>query len=100
MPCLLMHSLLCIQSCQYYREMLGKSQASGGEGDSGFALLDLPKLVSQIAETTGISCIDDHSQGNPPDSSRVQETSPIEAKAESVGLSSIRRLYKNRGFSE
>jgi len=79
---------------------LEKLQASGGEGDSGGALLDLPKLVSQIAETTSSSCIDDHSQGNPPDSSRVPETSPIEAKAESVGLSFMRRLYKNRGFSE
>jgi len=77
MPCLLMHSLLCIQSCQSHRETIGKIQASGGEGDSGGALLDLPKLVSQIAETTGSSCINDHSQGNPPDSSRVPETSPI-----------------------
>ncbi|KAK2546691.1 hypothetical protein P5673_033698 [Acropora cervicornis] len=39
------------------------------------------KLVSQIAETTGGSSIDDHSQGNPSDSSRVPESSPIEAKA-------------------
>lgn len=57
MPCLLMHSLLCIQSCQSYRKMLGKIQAREGEGDSGGALLDLPKLVSQIAETTGSSCM-------------------------------------------
>lgn len=90
MPCLLMHSLLCIQSCQSYREMLGKSQASGREGDSGFALLDLPKLVSQIAETIDSSSIDDHSQGSPPNSSRVPETSPIEEKTESVSLSFVR----------
>ena len=58
------------------------------------------KLVSQIAETIGSSSIDDHSQGSPPESFRVPETSPIEEKAESVSLSFVRRLYKNRGFSE
>jgi len=81
--------------------MPGKNSSKQSRGDSGDALLDLPKLVSQIAETTSSSSIDDHSQGNPPDSSsRVPETSPIEEKAESVSLSFMRRLYKNRGFSE
>ena len=60
----------------------------------------MPKLVAQTAETTSSSSNDDHSQGNPPDSSRVPETSPIEEKTESVSLSFMRRLYKNRGFSE
>lgn len=80
--------------------MSGKNSSKQSRGHSGGALLDLPKLVSQIAETAGSSSIDDRSQGNPPDSSRVPETSPIEEKAESVSLSFMRRLYKNRGFSE
>ena len=82
--------------------MSGNNSSKQSRGHSGGALLDLPKLVSQIADTAGNSSIDDHSQGNPPDSSRVPETSPIEAKAdhESVSLSFMRRLYKNRGFSE
>ncbi|XP_068761480.1 uncharacterized protein [Montipora capricornis] len=80
--------------------MPGKNSSKQSRGDPGGALLDLPKLVSQIAETIGSSSIDDHSQGSPPDSSRVPETSPIEEKAESVSLSFVRRLYKNRGFSE
>ncbi|XP_068712558.1 uncharacterized protein [Montipora foliosa] len=80
--------------------MPGKNSSKQSRGDPGGALLDLPKLVSQIAETIGSSSIDDHSQGSPPDSSRVPETSPIEEKAESVSLSFVRRLYKNRSFSE
>ena len=80
--------------------MSGTNSSKQSRGGSGGALLDLPKLVSQIAETISSSSIDDHTQGNPPDSSRVPETSPIEEKAESVSLSFMRRLYKNRGFSE
>ena len=80
--------------------MPGKNSSKPSRGHSGDALLDLPKLVSQIAETAGSSSIDDHSQGNPLDSSWVPETSPIEEKAESVSLPCMRRLYKNRGFSE
>ena len=80
--------------------MPGKNSSKQSRGDSGGALLDMPKLVSQIAETTNCSSIDDHSQGNPPDSSRVPETSPTEEKTESVSLSFMRRLYKNKGFSE
>ena len=78
--------------------MPGKNSSKQSRGDSGGALLDLPKLVSQIAETTGSSSIDDHSQGNPPDSSREPETSPIEVKAESVSLSFMRRLQEQRLF--
>ena len=80
--------------------MPGKNSSKQSRGNSGGALLDLPKLVSQIAETTGSSSIDDHSQGNPLDASRVPETSPIEEKAQSVSLSFMRKLYKNRDFSE
>lgn len=80
--------------------MPGKNSSKQNRGNSGGALLDLPKLVSQIAETTSSSSTDDHSQGNPPDSSRVPETSPIKENPESVSLSFMRRLYKNRGFSE
>ena len=44
---------------------LEKFQANRAlRGDSGGVLLDLLKLVSQIAETNGGSSIDDHSQGN------------------------------------
>ncbi|XP_068671158.1 uncharacterized protein [Montipora foliosa] len=78
----------------------GKNSSKQSRGDPGGALLDLPKLVSQISETIGSSSIDDHSQGSPPDSFRVPETSPIEKKAESVSLSFVRRPYKNRAFSE
>ena len=67
--------------------MPGKNSSKQSRGDSSGALLDLPKLVSQIAETTSSSSIDDHSQGNPPDSSRVSETSPFGEKAQSVSLS-------------
>ena len=80
--------------------MPGKNSSKQSRGDSGGAFLDLPKLVPQTAETTSSSSNDDHSQGNPPDSSRVPEKSPIEEKAESVSLLFMRRLYKNRGFSE
>ena len=80
--------------------MPGKNASKQSRGDPGGALLDLPKLVSQIVDTTGSSSIYDHSNGSPPDFSRVPETSPIEEKAESVSLSFVRRLYKNRGFSE
>jgi len=53
----------------------------------------VPCCTCQIAETPSSSSIDDHSQGNPPDSSRVTETSRIEEKAESVSFSFMRRLY-------
>lgn len=62
--------------------------------------MDLPKLVPQIAETTSGSSTDDHTQGNTPNTPRVPETSPTEEKVESVSMSFMRRLYKNRGFSE
>ncbi|XP_074629610.1 uncharacterized protein LOC141887255 [Acropora palmata] len=94
------HHINYLELLASYREMPGKNSSKQSRGDPGGALLDLPKLVSQIAETIDSSSIDDHSQGSPPDSSRVPETSPIEEKAESVSLSFVRRLYKNRGFSE
>ena len=80
---------------------LEKNSSKESRGDSSGALLDLPKLVSQIAETTSSSSIDDHSQGNPPDSSRVSETSPFGEKAQSVSLSFYAEtLQEQRPFWE
>ena len=78
--------------------MSGKNSSKQSRGNSGGSFLDLPKLVAQTAETTSSSSNDDHSQGNPPDSSRVPETSPIEEKTESVSLSFMRRLQEQRLF--
>ena len=73
-------SSLCLMEA--WSRCLEKFQANRAlRGDSVGAFLDFLKLVSQIAETNGGSSIDDHSQGNPSDSSRVPESSPIEAKA-------------------
>ena len=80
--------------------MSGKNSSEQSRGHTGGAILDLPKLVSQIAETASGSATDDHTQGNTSNTPRVPETSPTEEKVESVSMSFMRSLYKNRGFSE
>lgn len=80
--------------------MPGKSSSKQSRGNTGDAIMDLPKLVRQIAETTCGSSTDYHTQGNTPNTPRVPETSLTEEKVESVSVSFMRRLYKNKGFSE
>ena len=80
--------------------MSGKNSSEQSRGHTGGAILDLPKLVSQIAETASGSATDDHTQGNTSNTPRVPETSPTEEKVESVSMSFMRSLYKNRAFSE
>lgn len=80
--------------------MSGKNSSKQSRGNTGGALLDMPKLVSQTDATTCGSSTDHHTQGNTPNTTRVPETSPTEEKVESVSMSFMRRLYKNRGFSE
>ena len=59
-------SSLCLMEA--WSRCLEKIQANRAlRGKSGGVFLDLPKLVSQIAETTGGSSLDNHSQGNPSD---------------------------------
>ena len=79
-----------------------KKSSKQSRGDSDCALLDLPKLVLQIAETTSRFSIDDHSLGNhslgnPSYSSRVPETSPFEEKAETISLSFV--TLQKKGLS-
>ncbi|PFX19912.1 Pro-Pol polyprotein [Stylophora pistillata] len=81
-------------------EMPGKNSSKQSRGNTGGALLDMPKLVSQTDVTTCGSSTDHHIQGNTPNTTRVPETSPTEEKVESVSMSFMRRLYKNRGFFE
>ena len=57
--------------------MPGKTSSKQSREDSDGVHLDLPKLVSQTAETTSSSSNDDHSRGNPPDSSRCQKRHPL-----------------------
>ena len=80
--------------------MSGKNSSEQSRGHTGGVIMDLPKLVPQIAETASGSATYDHTQGNTSNTPRVPQTSPTEEKVESVSMSFMWRLYKNKGFSE
>ncbi|KAL9967208.1 hypothetical protein ACROYT_G025386 [Oculina patagonica] len=67
-------------------EMPGKKSSKQSRGNTGGAIMDLPKLVPKIAETTSGSYTDDHTQGNTTNTPRVPETSPTEEKVEFYGI--------------
>ena len=78
--------------------MSGKNSSEQSRWHTGGAILDLPKLVPQIAETASGSATDDHTQGNTSNTPKVPETLPTEEKVESVSMSFMRRLQKQRFF--
>ena len=80
--------------------MSGKDSNKQGRGDLGCTLLDQPKLVSQTATTVSGSPTIDQPQGETINTAGMQSTSPAVEKTELVSLSFMRRLYKDRGFSE
>ena len=78
--------------------MSGKNSSEQSRGHTGGAILDLPKLVPQMAETASGSTTDDHTQGNTSNTPRVPETSPTGEKVEPVSMLFMRRLQKQRFF--
>lgn len=71
-----------------------------GRGNLDCTFLDKPKLVSQATATVSGPPTPDTPQRETVDTAGMQSTSSATEKAEPVSLSFMRRLYKDRGFSE
>lgn len=80
--------------------MPGQNTSQCSRGNSDCTPLGQSELVPQNVTVTGRTTTSNTTQQTPPNSSWHQAVAPIERKDESPSSTLIRRIYKDKGFSE